>query len=295
MRGRRRRAAAARSDSARCDACGFGWLRPVVLTAAAIALAWSATAGADEVYAPEDGGLSDVLAADGGRLVYVGTQGEGPQRLFEGFGPGAKPLGTITVADNDAIEDLSLGTDARRRPVALYRYADGDGPDSLYRYDLAAAETRVALASRKGCSLYGPHLQRGVLYFGRVGRRARRGRPGCKAGIFRKRPGERARRLTTRAYSDFDVSKGVLAFARSRVLERGNLSDGVPSSGVNEIRLLRFGHRRSRRVASARYISNPRYQAFGGVFLNDVTLDEGHVYWVSTDEADLRSDKTRST
>lgn len=99
-------------------------------------------------------------------------------------------------------------------------------------------------------------------------------------------------RLTTRAYSDFDVSKGVLAFARRRVLERGDLSDGVPSSGVNEIRLLRFGHRRSRRVASARYTSNPRYQAFGGVFLNDVTLDEGHVYWVSTDQADLRSEKT---
>lgn len=266
-------------------------LRPLVLAAVATGLLWPGTALADEVYAPADGGVSHELAADGGRLVYVGSREGAPKRLFEGFGPGARPLGALVAAENAAITDLSLGTDARGRPVAAFAYCRGGEACQLHRYDFATGRDRLMLASRKGCDLSGPRMQRGVLYFRRPGRRPRRGRAGCRSGIFQKHPGRRARRLTMGAYYDFDVAGGLLAFVRQRVLRRGNPSDGVPSSSVDEVRLLRFGHRRSRRVAAGRNSSNPRYEAYGGVFLDEVALDGGRVYWKRRDEGSLRGDE----
>jgi hypothetical protein len=80
------------------------------------------------------------------------------------------------------IVDLDLGTDGRRRAVAVYEYSRAGGPSRLWRYDFAAGRARVMLVSRKGCRLSDPHMGRGVLYFAREGLRSR---PGCEPGSTR--------------------------------------------------------------------------------------------------------------
>jgi hypothetical protein len=236
-----------------------------------------ASASADEVWVPPEGGVvSEEIAADDGRVVFLGSLGPGPLGLIEGFGAEARSLPATKETEKAAIRDLDLGTDGRGRPVAVYGFHQGDGRDRLYRYDFAAGRARVMLTSRRDCAVSSPHIERGVLYFRREGRRPRRG---CRPGIFAKRPGEPLRRLTTRAYYDFDVSGRVVAFIRDRVLERGDPSEGIPSFGLNEVYLLPFGERRARLVATAGYRSNPRYEDYGGVFFSRVTLNEGNVYW----------------
>jgi hypothetical protein len=259
------------------------------LVAVALAIAFPTTASADEVWVPPEGGVvSEEIAADDGRLVYLGSLGPGPLGLIEGFGAEARPLPATKQAENAAIRDLDLGTDGRGRPVAVYGFYPGGKPGRLYRYDFAAGRARVMLVSREDCAVSNPHMERGVLYFAREGRRSR---PGCRPGIYARRPGEPLRRLTTRAYYDFDVSGGVVAFSRDRVLERGDISDGIPSFRLQEVHLLPFGERRGRLVASAGYRWNPRYEDYGGVFFSRVTLDEGNVYWkrfnYDTGESDL--------
>ena len=131
------------------------------------------------------------------------------------------------------------------------------------------------LVSREDCAVSNPHIERGVLYFAREGRRSR---PGCRPGIYAKRPGEPLRRLTTRAYYDFDVSGGVIAFIRHRVLRRGDESEGKWSTlSFEHVHLLRVGRRRAGLVASTGFRSNLRWEDFGGATFSDVSLDEGHV------------------
>jgi hypothetical protein len=264
-------------------------LKAVWLVAVVLAIALPASASADEVWVPPEGGaVSEEIAADDGRVVFLGSLGPGPLGLIEGFGAEARPLPATKESENAAIRGLDLGTDGRGRPVAVYGFHQGEGPDRLYRYDFAAGRARVMLSSRKDCAVSNPHIERGVLYFRREGRRSRRG---CRPGIFAKRPGKRLRRLTTRAYFDFDVSGRVVAFIRDRVLDRGNLSDGVPSFGLNELHLLRVGEGRGRLVATVGYRWNPRYEDYGGAFFSGVSLDEGNVYWrrvnYDTGESDL--------
>jgi hypothetical protein len=264
-------------------------LRTVSLVAMALAIAFPSTVSADEVWVPpEDGVVSAEIAAEDGRVVFIGSLGPGPLGLIEGFGAEARPLSATKEAENAAIRDLDLGTDGRGRPVAVYGFYQGNGRDTLYRYDFEAGRARVMLASRKGCAVSDPHMERGVLYFRRESRRTRRG---CRPGIYVKRPGRPLRRLTTRAYFDFDVSGGVVAFIRDRVLERGNTSDGIPSFRLNEVHLLRVGERRGHLVATAGYRWNPRYEDYGGAVFGGVTLDGGNVYWMrfnyDTGERDL--------
>jgi hypothetical protein len=264
-------------------------LRGVSPFAVLLAIALPASASADEVWVPPEGGtVSEEIAAQDGRVVFLGSLGPGPLGLIEGYGAEARALPASKETENAAILDLDLGTDRRRRPVAVYGFHQGDGQDRLYRYDFAAGRARVMLTSRTDCAVSNPHIERGVLYFRREGRRPRRG---CRPGIFAKRPGEPLRRLTTRAYRDFDVSGRVVAFIRDRVLERGDPSDGIPTFGLNEVYLLRFGERRGRLVATGGYRWNPRYEDYGGVSFSGVTLDEGYVYWrrfnQDTGESDL--------
>jgi hypothetical protein len=265
-------------------------LRAVLLVAVALAIAFPATAGADEVWVPPEGGaVSKEIAAEDGRLVYLGSLGPGPLGLIEGFGAEGRALPATRQTKNAAIRDLDLGTDGRGQPVAVYEFSPARGPDRLWRYDFAAGRAQVMLESRKGCWLSGPHMERGVLYFAREGGRSR---PGCRPGIYAKRPGEPLRRVTTRAYYDFDVSGRVIAFIRDRVVVRGDLSEGTSSSfGFDHVYLLRIGQRHARLVASAGYRSNLRWEDFGGVRFSRVSLDDGFVHWKrfnhDTGESDL--------
>ena len=264
-------------------------LRAVSPVAVSLALAFPAGARADEVWVPPEGGfVSNEIAAEDGRLVYLGSLGPGPLGLIEGFGAEARPLPATKEAENAAIRGLDLGTDGRGRPVAVYGFYPGGRPSRLYRYDFTAGRARVMVASREDCGVSNPHMERGVLYFAREGRRSR---PGCRPGIYAKRPGKPLRRLTTRAYFDFDVSGRVVAFIRSRVVERGDLSEGIPSFGFHEVRVLPFGQRRADLVATAGYRSNPRYEDYGGTEFHSVSLDDGHLYWRryndDTGESDL--------
>jgi hypothetical protein len=264
-------------------------LRAVSLVAASLALAIPAGASADEVWAPPDGGaVTDEIAAKDGRLVYVGSLGPGPLELIEGFGAEARPLPATKDTATSAIADLDLGTDERGRQVAVYTFLRARKPSRLYRYDFAEGRARVVLASRKDCRLSDPHMERGVLYFARHGGRSQ---PSCRPGIYAKRPGEPLRRVTTRAYFDFDVSGRVIAFIRSRVLDPGDPVEGISSFGFEHVYLLRSGQRRARLVASAGYRSNARYEDYGGVQFARVLLDGGNVYWRrfnhDTGESDL--------
>jgi hypothetical protein len=262
----------------------------VLAVALALAIAFPAAAGADEVWVPPEGGVvTEEIAAQDGRLVWVGSLGPGPLGLIEGFGAEARPLPATRETEGSAIAGLDLGTDGRGRPVAVYSFHRSGKPDRLYRYDFAAGRARVMLASRKGCRLSNPHLERGVLHFAREGERSR---PGCRPGIYAKRPGQPLRRLTTRAYHDFDVSGRVIAFIRSQVLRRGDTVEGRWSElGFSHVYLLRPGQRRPGIVASAGYRSNARWEDFGGAAFGGVTLDDGHVYWLrvnyDTGEEDL--------
>ena len=265
-------------------------LRAVSLVAASLALAFPASASADEVWVPPEGGaVSEDIAAADGRLVYVGSLGPGPLGLIEGFGAEARRLPVPEAVEGSGIFGLDLGTDAGGRPVAVYEYSRPSEPSRLWRYDFSSGRARVMPVARKGCRLSNPHLERGVLYFVRYVRGARQG---CRPGIHQRRPGEPVRRLTTRAYHDFDVSGRVIAFVRDRVLRRGDISEGKWSElGFSHVYLLRPGQRQPGLVASAGYRANPRWEDFGGAAFGGVSLDDGYVYWLrlnyDTGERDL--------
>jgi hypothetical protein len=262
------------------------------LVALALAIALPPAASADEVWVPPEGGaVTDEIAARDGRLVYVGSLGPGPLGLIEGFGAEARQLPVSEAAEDSRIHGLDLGTDGRGRPVAVYEHSHE--PRRLWRYDFAAGRARVMLTARRGCLLSDPHLEQGVLYFAREPTGSTRG---CRPGIYAKRSGEPLRRLTTRAYHDFDVSGRVLAFVRARVLRRGDLVEGRWSElGFSHVYLQRVGQRRARLVASAGYRTNPRWEDFGGVDFFGVSLDRGHVYWQRFNQDTGESDLLRAS
>jgi hypothetical protein len=271
-------------------------LRVVSLVAASLAIALPAGTRADEVWVPPAGGaVIEEIAAEDGRMVYVGSLEPGPLALIEGFGSEGRLLPASKADVNSAISYLDLGTDRRGRAVAVYTYHRRHTPSRLYRYDFVSGRARVMLVSRRDCLLFGPHMEGGVLYFAREGRRSR---PGCRPGIYQKRPGEPLRRLTTRAYEDFDVSGGVVAFIRSRVVRREDMSEGTSSRFAFEhVFLLRVGERRARLVASAGYRLTPHLVERGGVVFDRVSLDGDHVYWLrfnyDTGEEDLLRARVR--
>ncbi len=238
-------------------------------------LAGPATAAADEVFEPEDGGVSGVIAAEGGRFLFSGSQEENaPRELFEGFGPGASPLGSLTEADNEAFMDLDLGTDAALRPVVTFTYSY-----DLYRYDFDTRRTTRLAVSRDRCEEFGGLMQRGVLYFERVRRSARKAVNRCPGGVFAKRPGRPARRLLRTVPPSWDVSNGVVAFETDRVLRKGSSDSTIEELGITEVRVKPIGVRRSRRVAVGRYRTDKRGDKYAGVYFEGVSLDEGFVYW----------------
>ena len=268
----------------------------VWLVAAALAIGFPARTSGDELWVPPAGGaVIEEIAAEDGRVVYVASLGPGPLRLIEGFGSEARPLPASRADASSSISYLDLGTDRLGRPVAVYTYHRRNAPSRLYRYDFASGRLRVMLVSRGDCLLFGPHMERGVLFFAREGRRST---PDCRPGIYQKRPGEPLRRLTTRAYEDFDVSGGVVAFIRHRVLRPGDLNEPTAwRFAFEHVYVLRVGQRRARLVASAGYRLTPHLVELGGVVFDRVSLDEGRVYWLrfnyDTGEEDLLRARVR--
>lgn len=238
-----------------------------------------AVASADERFAPDNGGVSDVITAEDGRFVFVGSKGGGPDELLEGYGEDAVSLG-FSEANNARIMDAHLGTDAAREAVLTFTYCPERGACAMYRYDFDTRR-RVRLAvSRRGCDPSGARMLGGVLYFA----------SDCGArpdGIFSWRPGRAPRRLLSFVPASWDFSRGLLVYHDGRILRRGN-DDGLDELGINEVRLKRVGRRGSRRIASGRYNANPKLgDLFGGVYFDDVKFDQGFVYWARTDsEAD---------
>ncbi len=234
--------------------------RQVTWIAIATALACPGVVAADESYTSSGLQLTD-LAAENGKLVSVARRGPfGIERLYEGFGPDMKPLGGPKVTPGASFVGLSLGTDARRRLVAVYTYCVPAGC-RVFGYDFETGHHRPLFTPNRRCFPAGPEMERGVLYFAQPPRDGSR----CTVGIFQKRPGRRVRRLTRRGPQDFDVSGGLLAL---------KLTPSVNPVERTEIRLMRIGRRKSRLVATARYDRDTR-----GAVLFGVQLDEGFVYW----------------
>ncbi len=185
----------------------------------------------------------------------------GTERLYEGFGADMKPLGGPKAAPRRAtFVGLSLGTDARRRLVAVYTYCVRAGC-RVFAYDFDTGRHRPLLTPNRDCFPASPEMERGVLYFAQPPRDGSQ----CTVGVFQKRPGRRVRRLTRRGPQDFDVSGGLLAL---------KFTPSVNPVERTEIRLMRIGRRKSRLVAAARYD-----RVTSGAVLFGVELDEGFVYW----------------
>lgn len=120
-----------------------------------------AAASADERFAPEIGGVSPRIATEDGRFVFLGSQQErGQHELFEGFGEDAVPLG-IRENDDNAIFDLHLATDARRKPVLVFSYCARSGSCDLFRYDFATRRRSRLAVSRRRCHVGGGRMERG--------------------------------------------------------------------------------------------------------------------------------------
>jgi hypothetical protein len=105
------------------------------------------------------------------------------------------------------IDDLDLGTSRSGALVAVYsRCSDFDDPNTcdLFAYDVRRRrESMLRGTSRRGCAEYAPSIDRGVLVFVRARFRGRSRR--CREGLYRKRPGRRARRFSRRLATDTDL------------------------------------------------------------------------------------------
>ncbi len=247
-----------------------------VLALALLALlALPAAASADERFAPENGAISPQIATEGGRFVFVGSKEGGPTELFEGFGEDAVALGFRDAGNNSSIIDVHIGTDARRKPVLVFTYCAGSGSCDLFRYDFGTRRRSRLGISRRRCDELGGRMERGVLYFARRGSGRR-----CANGVFALRRGRPPRRLLATEPESWDVSRGVIAFERTGEL--------------HEVRVKRIGSRRSLRVASGAFSEDRKNERFAGVYFEDVSLDEGFVYWVHHDRGEHGYDEEES-
>jgi hypothetical protein len=187
------------------------------------------------------------------------------------------PLGGVAqllpVPPIPFVDDVDLATEADGRAVAVYARCPDDErqPCRLFRYAFATKrESRLLKVSRPGCSDRHPRMVRGVLVF--VHQAPRRSAAACPPGVYVKRPGQAARRVTTRLPDSLDYRAGVLALA---VITSSEDPDG--DRRVSEIRLLRVGAGRSTLVARAR--GRAARTGTEGTELSDARLDGRFVYW----------------
>jgi hypothetical protein len=150
----------------------------------------------------------------------------------------------------------------------------------LYLYNFETnTSRRLSSLSRPGCAEGSPQISHGLIVFSRSGCR------GFRAGLYLKRPGEPVRRLTQlppptqevlqhRGITSFDLAGHTLAFVERRVGHE--LPIGSTWRVITQVRTLRLGHRRSKRLASGRKLESPTSV---GVSLGQVHLDGGFVYW----------------
>ncbi len=261
------------------------------MIAAFALLAWPSAAAADERFAPEDRYLEGPMAADDGRFVFFWEEADLDRfNLFEGYGPGAVSLGAPGADGPLELADVHLGTDAQRQPVLAFSYRTDELFD-IYRYDFRTRRATRLSSSRDHCDEAGARILRGVVYFERY-EGSQRARRRCPSGVFAKRPGRKERRFLSAVPGSWDVSpQGAIAFERQIV--GPSPGDGSGRRGTSEVRVKHIGRRGSRLVASARFrvLSRDFYKgpSFGGV-----TLDEGFVYWLRSDEDSRTVDLLRN-
>jgi hypothetical protein len=218
------------------------------------------------------------MTARGNLLVW--TPWTGPGRLMSGFGDAAAPL-PIPRARFGSVD---LGTDARGRPVLVYRSCQAARPRhcAVYLYDFASQRhRRLAALDRSGCRVGDVRISRGTVAFARdCGGRA-------LDGLYLKRPGKPVRRirgvpaeggpirriLGVPAVLSFDLDGNTVAFIHSQP------RDGPEEATwwlTTEVRVLQLGQRRSRLLAGERQLVSP---APSGAYVEDVLLDSGFAYW----------------
>jgi hypothetical protein len=205
------------------------------------------------------------MTARGNLLVW--TPWTGPGRLMSGFGDAAAPL-PIPRARFGSVD---LGTDARGRPVLVYRSCQAARPRhcAVYLYDFASQRhRRLAALDRSGCRVGDVRISRGTVAFARdCGGRA-------LDGLYLKRPGKPVRRMRgVPAVRSFDLDGNTVAFIHSQQ------RDGPEESTwwlTTEVRVLQLGQRRSRLLARERQLVSP---APSGAYVEDVRLDSRFAYW----------------
>ncbi len=260
--------------------------RPLIAVAlVGAALTCTSSAAADESFegneSPTFEHAAIPLAAGAGKFVFVSGGRDGRDRLWEGFGEAARPLGVPSAA---YIDGLDVGTDSRGRPAAVYARCGalaGD-PCDLYLFSFASGRERRLRFSRRPCRETAPRIDRGVVVFYREARRSRRQSLRCSGGLFQKRPARSLRRIA-RASSggfavggDFDYQRGVLAFSRTRA---GEEDPELGTRYVTELRV-RIGGGPSRLLArAAESISRSGTEGTG---IGNLELGGGFVYWSRT-------------
>jgi hypothetical protein len=205
------------------------------------------------------------MTARGNLLVW--TPWTGPGRLMSGFGDAAAPL-PIPRARFGSVD---LGTDARGRPVLVYRSCQAARPRhcAVYLYDFASQRhRRLAALDRSGCRVGDVRISRGTVAFARdCGGRA-------LDGLYLKRPGKPVRRMRgVPAVLSFDLDGNTVAFIHSQQ------RDGPEEATwwlTTEVRVLQLGQRRSRLLARERQLVSP---APSGAYVEDVRLDSRFAYW----------------
>jgi hypothetical protein len=205
------------------------------------------------------------MTARGNLLVW--TPWTGPGRLMSGFGDAAAPL-PIPRARFGSVD---LGTDARGRPVLVYRSCQAARPRhcAVYLYDFASQRhRRLAALDRSGCRVGDVRISRGTVAFARdCGGRA-------LDGLYLKRPGKPVRRMRgVPAVRSFDLDGNTVAFIHRQQ------RDGPEESTfrlTTEVRVLELGRRRSRLLARERELEAP---ANSGTYVQGVRLDSGFAYW----------------
>jgi hypothetical protein len=206
----------------------------------------------------------------GSRLLQARATDAGYRLMVSPLGGVAR---TLPVSAIPFVDDVDLGTEADGRAVAVYaRCADDERqPCRLFEYVFATErEHRLLNVSRAACSDRHPRMARGVLVFVHAA-------PGdsaatCPPGVYVKRPGRAARRVTRRLPSSLDYRPGLIALG----LLTTSAGPG-PDRWVSEIRLLRPGATRSTLVARGRGRSAGTGQE--GTELTDARLDGRFVYW----------------
>jgi hypothetical protein len=221
---------------------------------AALALAaFPASATADKLVV-DDPEAEHVVAAKG-VLIYAGQDAQSRDVLIRQRGRKLRRLRVRAAAN---IKHLDLGTSRSGRTTLVFSRCSktlDTRSCNVYSYDFRRRRARkVKGAAKRRCGESGPSISRGNVVFLRTGSRRR-----CKPGVYLKRRGRRARRISRRRGGTTDLSGRRIVFDSSR--------RGKPTVEVMSLR------------GRARVLTRFRRAGSGDALL-DPTISGRRVYWV---------------